>query len=66
VITVTTPARPSPLIVTGMPGAAKSSVAARVAELLPRAACVSGDTVAGMIRGGRVWALGEPADEAAR
>ncbi len=49
-----------------MPGAGKSTVADLLARSLPQAARVSGDVVAGMIRGGRVWALGEPADEARR
>lgn len=49
-----------------MPGVGKSTVADLLARRLPRAARLSGDVVAGMILGGRVWALGEPADEAHR
>lgn len=53
------------VIVTGMPGAGKSTVTKLVAGQLPRAARLSGDVVAEMILGGRVWALGQPAEEAA-
>lgn len=49
-----------------MPGAGKSTVADLLARRLPKAARLSGDVVAGMILGGRVWALGEPAVEARR
>ena len=51
---------------TGMPGAGKSTVARLVASGLPRSAHLDGDEVNQMIVGGGVWALGEPADEAAR
>jgi adenylylsulfate kinase-like enzyme len=54
------------LIVTGMPGAGKSTVTALAARLLPRAAQVKGDDVNEMIRSGRVGFLGEPAAEALR
>jgi adenylylsulfate kinase-like enzyme len=54
------------LLVTGMPGAGKSTVTRLVAEGLSRSARLDGDEVNGMIVNGFVWALGEPADEAAR
>ncbi|GIF01969.1 AAA family ATPase [Paractinoplanes rishiriensis] len=57
---------PGCLIVTGLPGAGKSTVTRLVAGALPRAARVDGDDLNEMILSGRVWALGEPADEAAR
>ncbi|GIG62682.1 hypothetical protein Lfu02_70540 [Longispora fulva] len=49
-----------------MPGAGKSTVTRLAAELLPRAARLDGDVVNRLVVSGRVWALGEPADEAAR
>ncbi|MGW1867640.1 phosphotransferase [Streptomyces mauvecolor] len=49
-----------------MPGAGKSTVTRIVAGLLPRSARLDGDRISRLIVGGRVGALGEPADEAAR
>jgi predicted kinase len=54
------------IIVSGMPGAGKSTVTALAAHLLPRAAQVKGDDVNQMIRSGRVWFMGEPKEEALR
>src|SRR5690349_16937198 len=54
------------VIVSGMPGAGKSTVTALAARWLPRAAQVKGDDVNKMILSGRVWFMGEPADEALR
>jgi len=52
------------IVITGMPGAGKSTVAELVAKSLPRSMLISGDDVAAMIVGGRVWALGSPRHEA--
>ncbi|UTT62537.1 AAA family ATPase [Microcella humidisoli] len=52
------------IVITGMPGAGKSTVAELVAMGLPRSMMLSGDAVAAMIVGGRVWALGSPRHEA--
>ena len=49
-----------------MPGAGKSTVTRLAARQFPRAAQVKADDVNEMILSGRVWALGQPADEAAR
>ncbi len=54
------------VIVSGMPGAGKSTVTALAARLLPRAAQVKGDAVNQMILTGRVWFMGTPRDEARR
>jgi predicted kinase len=54
------------VIVSGMPGAGKSTVCEMAARLLRRAALVKGDDVNVMIRTGAVWFAGEPRDEAAR
>ncbi|WP_020141761.1 AAA family ATPase [Terracoccus sp. 273MFTsu3.1] len=54
------------LLVVGAPGAGKSTVTRLVAGRLSRAALLEGDTVSRLVVSGRVWALGEPADEADR
>jgi predicted kinase len=54
------------VIVTGMPGAGKSTVSTLAGRLLPRAARVKGDDVNEMILSGRVRFDAEPAAEAAR
>ena len=54
------------VIVTGMPGAGKTTITSLVAGSLPRAAQVGGDTVNAMIRSGSVWFMGAPTEEALR
>jgi len=54
------------VLVSGMPGAGKSTVTALAARLLPRAARIKADDVNEMILSGRVGFRGEPADEALR
>ena len=54
------------VIVTGMPGAGKTTITSHVAQLMPRAAQVSGDAVNVMIRSGFVWFMGQPTEEALR
>ena len=54
------------VIVTGMPGAGKTTITSLVARLMPRAAQVSGDDVNVMIRSGFVWFMGQPTEEALR
>jgi predicted kinase len=54
------------VLVTGMPGAGKTTVTSLAASLMPRAAQVGGDDVNAMIRSGFVWFMGEPTEEALR
>ncbi len=54
------------VIVTGMPGAGKTTITCLVAESLPRGAQVGGDAVNAMIRSGYVWFMGAPTEEALR
>jgi predicted kinase len=54
------------VIVSGMPGAGKSTVSALAAHAMPRAAQIKGDDVNQMLLSGRVWFLGTPKDEALR
>lgn len=54
------------VIITGAPASGKSTLARRLAEQLEHSAWLNGDQIHGVIVGGRVWALGEPKDEAAR
>jgi adenylylsulfate kinase-like enzyme len=54
------------VIVTGMPGAGKTTVTNRLGRLLPRSAQVGGDAVNAMIRSGFVGFMGTPTEEAVR
>ncbi len=63
---MTTDEVPGCVIVTGMPGAGKTTITSLVAQLMPRAAQVSGDDVNIMIRSGFVWFMGQPSKEALR
>lgn len=54
------------VIVTGAPGAGKSSVSRGLAARLPRAARISADDLHAMIVSGGVWPLGRPRSEAVR
>jgi predicted kinase len=65
-LVVSTASSPGCIIVTGMPGAGKTTITDLVGRRLPRAAQVGGDAVNEMIRSGFVWFMGQPTDEALR
>lgn len=54
------------LIITGAPGAGKSTVSRLMAQRLSRSALIDAHFVSTMVKAGYVWPLGQPADEAAR
>lgn len=53
------------LLITGAPGAGKTTVAEGVARSLSRSALINGDSVSRLVVGGYVWPLGYPPEEAA-
>ena len=54
------------LLITGAPGAGKSTVSRLIAQQLSRSALLDAYFVSTMVVSGYVWPLGKPADEAAR
>ena len=54
------------VIITGMPGAGKTTITSQLARQVPRTAQVSGDSVNAMIGSGYVWFMGKPTEEALR
>ena len=54
------------LLITGAPGAGKSTVSGLVAQALSRSALIDAYVVSRLVASGYVWPLGRPADEAAR
>lgn len=67
VIDLTMPdAEPGCLIISGVPGAGKTTVSRLVAARFPRAARLDGDAMNELIVTGRVGPVSEPADEAQR
>jgi hypothetical protein len=52
------------LVISGVPGAGKTTVAGLVANSFPRSAVPDADALARMVRSGWVGPVGEPADEA--
>jgi adenylate kinase family enzyme len=53
-------------LITGIPGAGKTTVAWLLAERLERSVVIEGDLLQGWIASGRVWPGQEPAAEASR
>lgn len=58
--------QPAVLVVSGIPGVGKSTVAGIIARQLPRSAHVEAETLQRFIVGGSVWPDGEPHAEAMR
>lgn len=54
------------VIITGAPASGKSTLTRRLAEQLRHSAWLNADQIHWLIVGGRVWALGDPKDEADR
>lgn len=54
------------LLITGAPGAGKSTISRLIADELTRSALMDSYFVGRLVASGYVWPLGEPADEAAR
>lgn len=54
------------LLITGAPGAGKSTISRLIADELTRSALMDSSFVGRLVASGYVWPLGDPADEAAR
>lgn len=54
------------MLITGVPGAGKSTISRLIADELNRSALMDAYFVGRLVASGYVWPLGEPADEAAR
>ena len=63
---VTTEALGGCVLVTGLPGAGKTTITSLATRLMSRAARVGGDDVNAMIGNGFVWFMGKPTEEALR
>jgi len=53
-------------LITGVPGAGKTTIARRLAASFPRAAHIEGDALGGCVASGAVWPNQEPESEARR